>query len=72
MHKLLATFLLAGMLSVSGCERAAVDASDADATADAVDAREKWRMAPRRLREEAEDDWELTRATALWRGRRRA
>ena len=29
MHKLLATFLLAGMLSVSGCERGAVDASDA-------------------------------------------
>lgn len=33
MHKLLATFLLAGLLSVSGCERGAVDASDADATA---------------------------------------
>ena len=45
--------------------------ADAEATTDAVDAREKWLMAARRLGE-PDDDWERTRATALWRGRRRA
>ena len=41
--------------------------TDAEAPTDAVDAREKWLMAPRRLGE-PDDDWERTRATALWRG----